>query len=260
MASASLTFVSAAANSAVLRYTASDFVKPGNTTGSWEETYRSSETGTSQVRTMKRESISYGDLNYSWSFGETGQTGTHTFTGLNSGTSNTCSGTVTVTCQKTTTTETRTDTRTRSYTPPKEGEKEGTYGSWSSWSSGTPSSSSSSETVTIGTASASRIVYTKPSTFSWSGDISEDKTIELNLKASDWNILVTKAEQKNNWRNQSSGTNYSGDEVDSGDLITANKYNSLAQHCGASNRVTGGTNGTVISASLFIALQTAINS
>ena len=93
--------------------------------------------------------------------------------------------------------------------------------------------------------------------------VATDKTIQVSggLSANKWNTLVARVKQRKNWENQSGGANYSDAEVSSGELVTAAKYNILARALGVSQVTahTDRTTGTLITADVFIALQTAVN-
>ena len=245
--------------SAHISYAASGFSLPSNVEGSWSIT---SSTTTSE--TQKKTSIEYSDLEYSWDFGSSRASGAHDFA-ISAGVGKSISATVTVTCTKTTINATQ--SRSRSYTPGKpavgnpgeegyEPAQPEEYGEWSDWSG---DATKSSESYLVGRVTSNTItVYGQPQAFSWSGNIAANQTIQSSygLTASDWNILVTRAEQHTNWKNQSGGTSYSNANVTSGELISANKYNIIANALGVSG-VTAGV--TIITASVFIALQTAVN-
>lgn len=239
-------YTNAGSTSATASYSVSGYSLPSGGTTDW-----SGDAPSGGTWTQTRVTTEYRDLSYSWSFGETGSSGTHTFYGLTAGSSNYLSGTVTISCQ----TRQNIERRSCSWidgTPATE-TSPGTPGHWGSWSSGTTSEGSWSN-HSLGSESVSLTVYTKPSSFSWSGNVNSGQTIQLNLSSSDWNTLCTKAAQRRNWINQSSGASVNA-TVSSGEIISAGKYNTLATALGVSNV----SQGDVIRASHFTALSSAVN-
>lgn len=226
-------------NSATISCSAWDWVYPSD---------HNTTTETGDDANGSKTTISYSNTVWSWSFNDGGRSSskepTHTFTGLTAGKANTCRGTLSARC-------TRTVTRT-SWKTDSEGKKTITG----------PTSNSTS--YNLGSASDSIIVYTKPAAFYWGAGVSQGSTIQISnaLTAASWNTLVTRVEERVNWINQKSGTSYSSAKVSSGDLVTAATYNVLARALGVSTVVahTKNTTGTLITASVFIALQTAVNS
>ena len=272
MASVTMRYNSSNRTSASVTCTASGFIKPSNKalTPQYSNYSGGGANDSSESRRVSGSGETYGNLTYEWSFSSgnsaTGSSTTHSYTGLSTGTSNRVTATVIAYSQVTRSSYSGTQSRSRDWIdppPPAEGESPG-QGHWGSWSSWSPSLDSlkneSTRKEEIDRATGSLTVYTQPAQFSWSRTISRGQTIQTNLTASDWNALVTTAEKRTNWKNQSGGTSYSGDKVSKGDLLTASKYNSLAGHCGSSNRVSGGgTNGTIITAALLNALVTSVN-
>lgn len=191
---------------------------------------------------------SYSNTVWSWSFSDGGRSSskelTHTFTGLTAGKANTCKGTLSAKCTKKVT--------KTSWSTDKEGKKT------------TVGPTTTTVTYDLGSASDSVTVYTKPAAFYWGAGVAKDSTIQASnaLTAASWNTLVTRVEERANWINQKSGASYSSAKVSSGDLVTAAVYNVLARTLGVSTVTahTKNTTGTLITASVFIALQTAVNS
>lgn len=253
---ASLTYVSSTSNSATLKYSVSGYSLPSNKD---KTEWAGDEPSTGSTWNQTKVTIEYQNLSYSWSFGETKANGSHTFTGLSAGVANKISGTVTIRCQTREVRYIRKKTREWIEGTPAEGDKPavpGKWGSWSGWSSPEVNKTGNWSNYTIDTEGPiSKTVYTKPSTFIWSGTIQKNNTIELNLSASDWNLLCDKAAQKINWEHQSSNANTSVAKVSSKEIISANKYNLLAGYLGVSKV----SKGDLIMASLFIALSTAVN-
>lgn len=229
----------------------------------WDWPYPSDAgtTTTGDDKNGSKTTISYSNTVWSWTFSDGGTASTkeptHTFSGLSAGAANTCRGTLSVKCTKTTTT-TSWSTTTTSVATGKDENGNTIYEEKETKTTTGPTTTTT--TVSLGSASDSVVVYTKPAAFDWGSGVASDKTIQVSagLSASKWNTLVTRTEQRTNWKNQSGGASYSGANVSSGELIKASKYNILANALGTSN-VTGGENGTLISASIFIALQTAVN-
>lgn len=209
--------------------------------------------------------ISYSNTIWSWTFSDGGTASTknltHKFTGLTAGSQNTCRGNLSVECTRTVTTKTWKTTivkvpngKDENGNPIYKDEKKKT----------TTTTGPTSNPYSLGSASGSIIVYTKPAEFSWGSGVATDKTIQVSggLSANKWNTLVTRVKQRKNWENRSSdGPNYSDAKVSPGELVTAAKYNILARALGVSQVTahTDRTTGTLITADVFIALQTAVN-
>lgn len=253
---------------ASIDYNVSGYSLPSSNTTAWNGSAPSSGSTWTQTRTV----TTYKNIKYEWSFGSTKASGTHNFN-ISAGQAKSISASVKVTCTKTVTKQSRTNTREwiegtpASGTPGQEGyvpATPGKWGSWQGWSSASDISSSTS-TYTIANVSTNTItVYGQPSQFSWGNGVASGNIIQVSigLSASKWNTLVERTEQRTNWKNQSGGTDYSDAEVSSGELITAVKYNILAKALSVSQVIahTKNTTGTLITASVFIALQTAVNS
>ena len=266
MPSASLTFVSASRSSVRIRYDGSGWYIPANEpeqSSGWSTT---TSTDTRQVQQKTVTQVVYDvagcTTTWHWSFsGGSGgssseKTGTISIGGMNAGSKGSVTGRLSATrsAKKITKKYTRSRTRSKTTTKDEQGNEHTTYGEWSDWHESGPTTSTSS-------ASSKN---TKPAEFSWGSGVATDKTIQVSdgLSASKWNILVTRVEQRKNWENQSDGAAYSDAEVSSGDLVTAAVYNILARALGVSTVTahTKNTTGTLITASIFIALQTAVNS
>lgn len=229
----------------------------------WDWPYPS-DAGTTKTGDSKNGSettISYSNTVWSWSFSDGGSASTkqptHTFSGLSAGSANTCRGTLSVKCTKTTT-KTSWKTTTEKVQVGEDDNGKPIYEDKETTTITGPTTTTA--TVSLGSASDSVTVYTKPAAFDWGSGVASGNIIQVSagLSASKWNTLVARTEQRTNWENQSGGASYSGAKVSSGELIKASKYNILANALGTSN-VIGGANGTLISASIFIALQTAVN-
>lgn len=277
MPSASLTFVSASRSSVRIRYDGSGWYIPANEpeqSSGWSTT---TSTDTRQVQQKTVTQVVYDvagcTTTWHWSFsGGSGgssseKTGTISIGGMNAGSKGSVTGRLSATrsAKKITKKYTRSRTRSKTTTKDEQGNEHTTYGEWSDWhESGPTTSTSSASSKNLGSASDTLVFYTKPAEFSWGSGVATDKTIQVSdgLSASKWNILVTRVEQRKNWENQSGGADYSDAEVSSGDLVTAAVYNILARALGVSTVIahTKNTTGTLITASVFIALQTAVNS
>lgn len=238
MTNAILTFISATDNSAILKYNVNSDIKlPDIDNGIWEIIKLDTSNPSFQFRTMQKINTSYDKLKYSWDFGEENQSGEHTFEGLKSGIKNTIKAELIISCEEKTITYQQEQWSTNGISwEPELKEENGVE---------------KAETKELDKVEVSFDVFTKPTAFAWSSVIAANQIIELNLKASDWNILVDRAEQKANWMNQKDGADFSLDKVQSGDFITAKKYNSLAEHCGTDRRVQV---NDLITADLFISL------
>lgn len=218
------------------------------TTGEWPYPNDAGTTTKGNDDNGSKTVISYSNRVWNWSFSDgstaSTQNPTHTFTGLTAGKANICDARLSVTCTKTV-----------------------TQTSWSTDNEGKKTTTGPTTTTTIqslGSDSDSITVYTKPTAFYWGAGVSQDSTIQTSnaLSAASWNTLVTRVEERTNWINQENGANYSNAEVESNDLITAAAYNVLARALGVSTVTahTKNTTGTLITARVFIALQTAVNS
>lgn len=261
MGKASLKFERADRRNAELSYSASGFKEKENDSGSWRQTGHSGggSEDSFESKTYERTIITYGELKYSWDFGSSKQSGIHKFTGLAPGKGQKINATVEVTCTKTSIHQTRTDTRSRDKIPPDEDGKGGGWGPWSEWNEGSIRESSPNRgTISVGEASASLTVYTKPDEWHWSR-IGVNQTIQSTLSASEWNDLIDQCKKYKRWENQSSNIYINVSEVSEGQDITATLYNQMANACGISTRVIGGSKGTIIRTNLFEELARAVS-
>ena len=244
MPSASLTFKSASRSSVRFSYDGRGWNIPANEpehSSGWS-TITSTDTRQVQQKTVTQVVYDVTGCTTTWHW---------SFSGGNGGSSSVKTGTCTRTRTKTTEKDDKGNTTTK-------------YGEWSDWSeSGPRTTYSSASSKNLGSASDTLVFYTKPAEFSWGSGVDTDKTIQVSggLSASKWNTLVARVEQRKNWENQSGGADYSDAEASSGELVTAAKYNILARALGVSQVTahTDRTTGTLITASVFIALQTAVN-
>ena len=253
---------------AYIEYEASDYSLPNNNISTWKGSAPSFGSTWTQTRTV----TTYKNIEYEWSFGSTKASGTYEFN-ISAGQAKSISASLKVNCTKTETEQSRINTREQiestleSSTSEQDGYVSATpskQDDWQGWSDASNISSSTS-TYTIADVFTNEItVYGQPSQFSWGDGVASGNIIQVSagLSASKWNTLVERIEQWTNWKNQSDGADYSDAEVSSGELVTAAKYNILARALGVSTVTahTKNTTGTLITASVFIALQTAVNS
>ena len=211
---------------------------------------------TPEATSTDTKKVSYSALSYSWTFSDggtsSGSSGSHTFTGLSKGVEVTLTASVKVTCTKTVSTR---HWVSSSKPDPNDPSKEIDTSHWSDWSVTTSDLSA--------TGSASRNANTHPGNCSAFGSIAAGQTIEIALtpdKVSDW---CTHCGKWLSWKYQ---TNKYSDantcKVSPKDLITADWYNlcvSTAEASAVCSTVTGGPTGTVIAASLFTSLDSAIS-
>lgn len=230
---------------ATLEFSADGWTCPNDTTSS----SGNAKNGSSTVTT-------YDDIEYSWVFGDGGtsssESPTHTFTGLTAGAKNTCRGTVTVTCTKTVEKETWYTT----YDKEQNGTDENGKPTYETVENLHTSTSSSSSTYRIGNATATAYVYTQPKSVTRNSGIATGKTIQTSngLSATFWNKLVSAITALENWSNQNGKANYSKANASSGEIITAAKYNIVANALGVDEVQPG----DLITADVFIALMDAL--
>lgn len=224
--------------SANISYSASGYNLPSN--GS-----KSQVVVDTDIRYLAYEWVyEYSDLTYTWSFspGGTvyGNSGNIEVSGLNAGDKTTIIASITVTCTQTITTyitEGRADSE----------------GNWT-WENHEPYSSSGPYTITSG-ESSSIDIYTKSETFSWPTAPQSEKTYIVDvLTAEKWNELAKKASQYKSWNLQNDNYIYN-DRVKSGDFISANEYNYVANLLETSEVKAG----DLIAADLFIRLSDKVN-
>lgn len=276
MPSASLTFVSASRSSVRISYDGSGWYIPANGpehSSGWS-TITSTDTRQVQQKTVTQVVYDVAGCTTTWHWSFSGgnggsssvKTGTITIGGMAAGSRGSVTGRLSATRSAKQKKEVYTRTRTRTKTTGKDDKGNTTtkYGEWSDWSeSGPRTTYSSASSKNLGSASDTLVFYTKPAEFSWGSGVDTDKTIQVSggLSASKWNTLVARVEQRKNWENQSGGADYSDAEASSGELVTAAKYNILAKALSVSQVTahTDRTTGTLITADVFIALQTAVN-
>ena len=276
MPSASLIFVSANRSSVRIRYNGDEGAIPSNEpeqSSGWS-TITSTDTRQVQQKTVTQVVYNIAGCTTTWHWSFSGgnggssseKTGTTTIGGMNAGSKDSVTGKFSAirSAKKVTKKYTRSRTRSKTITKDEQGNVHTTYGDWSDWDeSGPTTSTSSASSKNLGSASDTLVFYTQPAEFSWGSGVAADKIIQMSggLSANKWNTLVTRVEQRKNWENQSDGADYSDAEVSSGELVTAIKYNILAKALNI-NQVIAHTDkviGTLITADVFIALQTAVN-
>lgn len=200
--------------------------------------------------------VSYGSLSYSWTFSDgesaSGSSGNHTFTGLSKGVEVTLSASVTVTCTKTVFTR---QWIISSEPDPDDPSKEIDTSHWSEWSA-TASNLSA-------TGSVSQKANTHPGVCSAFESIVAGQIIQIALTPAKVSAWCTHCGKWLSWKYQ---TNKYSDanicKVLPKSLITANWYNlcvSTAEASDVCSNVKGGSKGTIISASLFTNLDSAIS-
>ena len=200
--------------------------------------------------------VSYGTLSYAWTFSDggtaSGSSGNHTFTGLSKGVEVTLTATVKVTCTKTVSTRHWvTDGHWDTSEPPKWIDTS----HWSSWSTTTSNLEAS--------GSASQKANTHPGTCSAFASIAAEQIIEVALtpaKVSEW---CTHCGKWLSWKYQADKySSANGCGVSSKDWVTASWYNlcvTTAEASDVCSSVSGGRTGTIIAASLFTDLDSAIS-
>lgn len=197
-----------------------------------------------------KTSYNYSSLSYSWSFSPAGSAsganGTTTVTGLTQGNENNVSGRVTASCVETVTHHYRSrgDNGEGGLTP---------------WSEGSYNTTNNLQT----SLSTSAIkVYTKPGAFT-EYNFSKDQTIESSggLTATKVSLWVDHCNKCAHWYNQNNTDTANNCKVSPGDVISATWYNSCVAAI-PNNKpatVTGGPNGTIITADIINALGRAIS-
>ena len=207
--------------------------------------------------------ISYSKLSYSWTFSDggsaSGSSGNHTFTNLFKGAEVTLKASVKVTCTKTVSTRHWIDS---GYYKDKKDDEGNVIGQewvdtshWSEWSATTSNLSA--------TGSASQKANTHPGVCSAFGSIVAGQIIQIALTPAKVSAWCTHCGKWLSWKYQ---TNKYSDanicKVLPKSLITANWYNlcvSTAEASDVCSNVKGGPKGTIISASLFTNLDSAIS-
>lgn len=202
----------------------------------------------------KETSITYSDIEYTWRFSDSkvdeGESVVHTFTGLNSGAKNTCRGTVQVTCTQ----EKEVTTYTTTKVPSGTDENGNTIYEEVTTSSTTTSTNKS---YGLGSATAYVYAYTRPDSFSWGSGVATGKIIQTTngLTAKAWNTLADTIAAQFNWENQNGKADYSSAKVQAGDLVTAAKYNILANALSVNTVDVG----DLITADVFYALSNEVD-
>ena len=177
-------------------------------------------------------STSYSNLRVSWSFGSSSWSGTHTFSNLASGTTNTIKVTVQGLCTQTTV-----------------------------WVDSQGQTHTSSTTITLGTLSTQLTVYTRPPVFSWgisngSYGISQNDFIS-NLTAEKQHLWVVQLGKYQSWKAQSSKYNdYNNLKVNKNDFFSASIINNMSSSSEISLRV---ASGDLITAKIFQDLAQAVS-
>ena len=246
--------------------------------------YTRDNTNSSGEGTIHTYKYSYSKLTYAWKFSDGSSSalssGTHTFTSLSQGASNSIKANVDVSC-----TETLVHSWT-TYTWVDNGDYED-QGKWVEtdkvdangkpikewkenwvWVSDWDLESESHEKTTTSnlksSGSASATVYTRPGVFSDYNFVNNVNAIESSegltvKKVSNW---CTHCGKFLSWSNQSNKYNAAENcKVSKGDLITAEWYNKCAKLCGCSTRVSNDQtkNNSLITAQVFKDLGAAIS-
>ena len=202
-----------------------------------------------------KTSYNYSSLSYSWSFSPAGSasgaSGTTTVTGLTQGNENSVSGRVTASCVETVTHH----SRTCSPIYDNEGNKIGV----SSW---TESSYNTTNNLQASLSTSAIKVYTKPGSFT-EYNFSKEQTIESpeGLTATKVSRWVEHCNKCAHWYNQNNTDTANNCKVSSGEVISAAWYNRCVAAI-PNNKpatVTGGLNGTIITADIINALGRAIS-
>lgn len=160
--------------------------------------------------------IEYSKPEFSWSFspggGEaTGKSGSHTFTGLTAGAANTLTATVTLYCTQ------------KIYT--RQDDQEGGYTPWEL--------SRENTNHRVGVDSAEITVYTKPGSFTGFAGAKKDVLINDVLNSTSISAWNTHCGKYMSWKNQESKYGTIKVTFPTGQLITADWFNSLRTSCGA---------------------------
>lgn len=278
MPTAILTFKSATRDSITFGHDGEGWLIPSDTAPSSIQWSEWTNGDLIQTRSGHRTYISYSTENgcttiWRWTFsggngGSSSKKASHskTISGFTSGAQNSLTGTLTAsrTSQNMRINCTQKRTRTKIPGKPAEGDKPAVPDRYTDWvyeniQEGRPLKTGAGASKGLGTARDTITFYTQPEQFNWNSGVASGQTIQTHngLTALKWNELVNKLAAYNNWKQQKS-VGSAGQTVSPGDLVSANVYNSVARELGCST-VTGGREGTVIKASYFIALQTAIN-
>lgn len=218
---------------------------------------------TPEATSTDTKKVSYSSLSYAWTFSDggsaSGSSGKHTFTGLSKGAEVTLKASVKVTCTKTV--STRHLIEDGHYEDVKDaegnviGQKWVDTSYWSNWSSTTSNLSA--------TSSASQKANTHPGTCSAFESIAAGQIIEIALTPAKVRTWCTHCGKWLSWKYQVDKYSDANDcKVSSKDWVTASWYNSCVTAAEASDvcsTVKGGPKGTIITASLFTDLDSAIS-
>ena len=200
--------------------------------------------------------VSYSALSYAWTFSDggtaSGSSGNHTFTGLSKGAEVTLTASVKVTCTKTVSTRHWvTSGHWDTSDPPQWVDTS----HWSSWSTTTSTIEAS--------GSASQKANTHPGTCSAFGSLSAGQIIEVELTPAKVSTWCTHCGKWLSWKHQTNKYSDANDcGVSSKAWVTASWYNLCVTTAEASDvctSVSGGPTGTIIAASLFTDLDSAIS-
>lgn len=199
----------------------------------------------------------YFNLNYIWYFNDGGSSGSlsgiYTFSGLTPGTQELLRGTINARCDCTTTV-----TTWSTITEPIPGATPDENGNIPTQERVVTSTSTNTSPFSLGSETATLTVYTHPGDWPWWNTLATGDIIEFTLYAEDWNNLITQAHKYKKWKAQSDNVSIINCTVSSGDLITANIYNQMADNCGTGH-VRGGYDGNIITPDLFKALAWAVS-
>lgn len=189
-------------------------------------------------------------IEYRWNNGDSGASGSHTYS-ISSGQKNTI--TISVTVVATFGYQEYEYVELSPEVPPAEDGSGGSPAVWG-WVPGARGSYPDSDS-----ASASIDVYAKPEKFDWGISTGEIICSSGGLSAAKTRGFATHVGQYKSWDTQSDKYGqYDYLAAKSGDVITASWYNSCANAVGVSN-VTGGANGSLITAERFDALADAVS-
>lgn len=238
----------------------SSYMSVGTTTatvshsaGGWTLPPNESSSGGDSANGYSTSTV-YSNLRYEWFFNDGGSSGSlsgiYTFSGLTPGTQELLRGTINAKCTAHT-----------------------TVNQW--WTvkvqvgideNGEPiyadelrsSSYTNTSKVSLGSETATLIVYTHPGDWPWWDSLATGDIIEVTFYAEDWNNLIVQAHKYKKWKAQSDNVSIINCTVSSGDLITANIYNQMADNCGTGH-VRGGYDGDIITPDLFKTLAWAVS-
>lgn len=248
MASLSISsYMSVGTTTATVSYSASGWTLPPNESSSGGDSANGYSTTTV-----------YSDLRYSWSFNDGGSSGSlsgiHTFSGLSPGMQERLSGTISAYC----TAQTTTNSWWTVKVPVQVGTDANGLPIYEYVDELRSTSYTNTSPFSLGSETATLTVYTHPGDWPWWDSLATGDIIEFTLYAEDWNNLIVQAHKYKKWKAQSDNVSIINCTVSSGDLITANIYNQMADNCGTGH-VRGGYNGDIITPDLFKALAWAVS-